>query len=73
MPTNVALTGLAKDLAARQAAGKPIRIGLAGSGEMGTDIVTRVAHMQGIEVGAVVDQETYGIAVGDTVCRRFQQ
>lgn len=53
MPTNVAPTGLAKDLAARAATGKPIRIGLVGAGEMGTDIVSRVAHMCGIEIGAI--------------------
>ena len=53
MPTNVALTGLAKDLAARAETGKPVRIGLVGAGEMGTDIVSRVAHMQGIEIGAI--------------------
>lgn len=53
MPTNVALTGLAKDLAARAGTGKPIRIGLVGAGEMGTDIVSRVAHMKGIEIGAI--------------------
>jgi predicted homoserine dehydrogenase-like protein len=53
MPTNVALTGLARDLAARAATGRPIRIGLVGAGEMGTDIVSRVAHMQGIEIGAI--------------------
>jgi predicted homoserine dehydrogenase-like protein len=53
MPTNVALTGLAKDLALRGDSGKPIRIGLVGAGEMGTDIVSRVAHMQGIEVGVI--------------------
>ena len=53
MPTNVALTGLAKDLAARAATGKPVRIGLVGAGEMGTDIVSRVAHMRGIEIGAI--------------------
>ena len=51
MPTNVALTGLAKDLAGRADSGKPIRIGLVGAGEMGTDIVSRVAHMRGIENG----------------------
>lgn len=45
MPTNVALTGLARDLAARAETGKPIRIGLVGAGEMGTDIVSRAAHM----------------------------
>ena len=53
MPTNVALTGLARDLAARADTGKPIRIGLVGAGEMGTDIVSRVAHMRGIEIGAI--------------------
>jgi len=55
MPTNVALTGLAKDLAARAESGKPIRIGLVGAGEMGTDIVSRVAHMQGIAIGAICE------------------
>ncbi len=53
MPTNVALTGLAKDLATRAATGQPIRIGLVGAGEMGTDIVSRVAQMQGIAIGAI--------------------
>ncbi len=53
MPTNVALTGLAKDLAARAETGRPVRIGLVGAGEMGTDIVSRVAHMRGIEIGAI--------------------
>ena len=53
MSTNVALTGLAKDLAAREASQKPIRVGLVGAGEMGTDIVSRIAHMQGIVVGAI--------------------
>ncbi len=53
MTTNVALVGLARDLAARAETGKPIRIGLIGAGEMGTDIVTQVARMQGIEVGAL--------------------
>ena len=53
MATNVALTGLARDMQARADTGRPIRIGLIGSGEMGTDIVTRVAHMPGIEIGAI--------------------
>lgn len=57
MPTNVSLTGLAKDLEARAETGKPIRIGLVGCGEMGTDVVTRVAHMKGIEVAAVSDRD----------------
>ncbi len=56
MPTNVALTGLARDLEARAETGKPIRIGLVGCGEMGTDVVTRVAHMKGVEIAAVSDR-----------------
>ena len=48
MATNVHLTGLARDLAAREEAGKPIRIGVIGSGEMGTDLVTQGSLMQGI-------------------------
>gem|GEM_PF-4431860 len=35
MATNVALTGLARDMQARADSGRPIRIGLIGSGEMG--------------------------------------
>ncbi|TCQ81144.1 putative homoserine dehydrogenase-like protein [Ochrobactrum sp. BH3] len=53
MTTNVALVGLARDLQLRAETGKPIRIGLIGAGEMGTDIVTQVARMPGIEVGAL--------------------
>lgn len=55
MPSNVAPTGLARDLAARHDAGKPVRIGLIGSGEMGTDIVTRAVMMDGIDVAAISD------------------
>ncbi len=55
MTSNVALTGLAKDLKARQDAGKPVRIGLIGCGEMGTDIVTRAALMDGVDVAAIAD------------------
>jgi predicted homoserine dehydrogenase-like protein len=72
MPTNVALTGLAKDLAVRAQSGKPIRVGLIGSGEMGTDIVSRVAHMRGIEIGAICErrpgsaQKAVNIAYGNS-------
>ncbi len=55
MSINISPTGLARDLQERGKSGKPIRIGLIGSGEMGTDIVTRVAHMSGIEVGAIAE------------------
>jgi len=53
--TNVALTGLARDLVRRADEGRPVRIGLIGCGEMGTDIVTQVALMRGIEVAAIAD------------------
>src|SRR5215211_47894 len=52
----VGLTGgLAADLARREAAGQPIRIGLIGSGEMGTDIVTQCSQMAGIMVAAIAE------------------
>jgi len=54
MTTNVALTGLARDLKERANRGKPIRIGLVGCGEMGTDLLAQVAQMDGITVGAIV-------------------
>jgi predicted homoserine dehydrogenase-like protein len=47
-------TGLAIDLARRlESTGKPIRIGLIGCGEMGTDIVTQCQQMTGITVAAI--------------------
>ena len=53
MATNIALTGLAKDLFNRTEIGRPVRIALIGSGEMGTDIVTRANLMDGVEVAAI--------------------
>jgi len=51
-----ALIGLAADLRRRMDAGKPpIRIGLIGSGEMGTDIVTQCAQMTGVTVAAIAE------------------
>ena len=55
MASNVALTGLASELEDRASTGKPIRIGLIGSGEMGTDIVTRASLMSGIDVAAIAE------------------
>jgi predicted homoserine dehydrogenase-like protein len=47
---------LPADLAARQQAlGRPIRVGLIGSGEMGTDIVTQCDVMKGITVAAIAE------------------
>jgi predicted homoserine dehydrogenase-like protein len=50
-------------LAAREKAGKPIRIGLIGAGQMGTDILVQVAQMQGIEVAAVADRDPERVRV----------
>lgn len=69
--TNVHLTGIARDLKARADAGKPIRIGVIGSGEMGTDLVTQGALMRGIEVAAIATRRPHtaraamAIAYGD--------
>ena len=48
-------SGLAADLQTRALTGKPIRIGLIGSGMMGGDIVTQVLQMRGIVVAAIAD------------------
>ena len=69
--SNVHLTGLARDLAARADSGRPIRLGVIGSGEMGTDLVTQGSLMQGIEVAAIstrrphTAREAMRIAFGD--------
>lgn len=55
MASNVALTGLAQDLAKHAINNAPIRIGLIGCGEMGTDIVTCAMLMDGIGVVAIAD------------------
>lgn len=57
--TNVELTGIARDLAARAEAGKPIRIGVIGSGEMGTDLVTQGMLMPGIEIAAIATRRPH--------------
>ncbi len=71
MTSNVALTGIARDLKARADAGKPIRVGVIGSGEMGTDLVTQGSLMDGIEIAAIstrrphTAREAMVIAYGD--------
>lgn len=57
--TNVALTGLARDLARRADEGRPVRIGVIGSGEMGTDLVTQGMLMPGIEVCAIATRRPH--------------
>lgn len=57
--TNVHLTGLARDLKDRADAGRPIRVGVIGSGEMGTDLVTQGALMRGIEICAIATRRPH--------------
>lgn len=42
-------------LEARERAGDPVRIGLIGAGQMGTDVVAQTTMMKGIEVVAIAD------------------
>ena len=46
---------LSEDLARRADAGNPVKIGLIGAGEMGTDIVTQVTLMRGLEIGVLAE------------------
>jgi predicted homoserine dehydrogenase-like protein len=77
--TNVALTGLARDLAKRADEGRPVRVGVIGSGEMGTDLVTQGMLMKGIEVCAIstrrphTAREAVRIAYGDDAKAREAQ
>jgi predicted homoserine dehydrogenase-like protein len=56
--SNIPFSGnLPADMARRQAElGRPIRVGLIGSGEMGTDIVTQCGMMNGITVAAIAER-----------------
>jgi predicted homoserine dehydrogenase-like protein len=56
---NVHLTGLARDLAERADQDMPIRIGVIGSGEMGTDLVTQGMLMRGIEISAIATRRPH--------------
>jgi predicted homoserine dehydrogenase-like protein len=74
--TNIALTGLARDLARRADEGRPVRIGVIGSGEMGTDLVTQGMLMRGISVCAISTRRPHTaraairIAYGDEAMAR---
>jgi predicted homoserine dehydrogenase-like protein len=77
--TNVALTGLARDLAKRADEGRPVRVAVIGSGEMGTDLVTQGMLMRGIEVCAISTRRPHTartaiqIAYGDDAMAREAQ
>ncbi|CAN7500227.1 MULTISPECIES: NAD(P)H-dependent oxidoreductase [unclassified Devosia] len=67
MTTKIALTGLARDLAARADAGKPIRVGVIGSGEMGTDLVTQMSLMKGVEMAAIATRRPHTALAAMTI------
>ncbi len=49
------MIGLNTELEQREASGKPVRIGLIGAGQMGTDVVATTSEMQGVRVVATAD------------------
>ena len=51
------MIGLNYELAAREAAGNPVRIGVIGAGQMGTDVVAQTTMMKGVKVVAAADIE----------------
>ncbi len=55
MTSPAAGASLAEALHQRQREGRPVRVGLIGAGQMGTDIVVQTALMEGIEVVAAAD------------------
>jgi len=53
-------TGLTADLAKLADEGKSINVGIIGCGEMGTDLITAIAPMRGLEVVAIADRRLQG-------------
>ena len=67
MSSRIALTGLARDLAARADSGRPIRVGVIGSGEMGTDLVTQMSLMKGVEMAAIATRRPHTALAAMTI------
>jgi predicted homoserine dehydrogenase-like protein len=64
---------LSEALYERERSGRPVRVGLIGSGQMGTDILVQVAGMTGIEVVAVCDRPERidaAVAIAGPNCRQ---
>ncbi len=63
------MIGLNEELAARQAAGRPVRIGMIGAGQMGVDVAAQIRMMKGIDIVVIADidrgrvKEAYRIAM----------
>ena len=49
------MIGLNEELEQRQASGKPVRVGLVGAGQMGTDVVATTKMMKGIRIVVTAD------------------
>ena len=49
------MIGMNSELAEREKANNPVKIGLIGAGQMGVDVVAQVTRMKGIEVVAIAD------------------
>ena len=54
-PRNPSGESIAEALERRQREGRPVRVGLIGAGQMGTDIIVQTSLMTGIEVVAAAD------------------
>ena len=49
------MIGLNEELKQREADGKPVRIGMVGAGQMGTDVIAETKMMKGVDVVATAD------------------
>lgn len=49
------MIGLNTELEQREASGRPVRVGLVGAGQMGTDVVATAVEMQGLRVVVTAD------------------
>ncbi|HQX85156.1 MAG TPA: homoserine dehydrogenase, partial [Aestuariivirga sp.] len=52
------VSAFVNELNARAETGKPVTIGLAGAGQMGTDIVVQLSLMPGLRLGAISEVNT---------------
>ncbi len=68
MASNVVLSGLAQALWRRETENNPIKIGLVGCGEMGTDLLCRIALMDGIKVTHIVTRNLERVFEACKIC-----
>ena len=54
--SRIPAVGLARDLYAMAQEGRSIRVCIIGAGEMGTDLVTAIRAMRGMEIASIVDR-----------------